>query len=52
VRAGARTHLRVVDLIERRDAEGAEALWRKHIRATAVQVKRAGGPDMVFDVLR
>jgi DNA-binding FadR family transcriptional regulator len=51
VRAGARTHVRVVDLIERRDAEGAEALWRKHIRATAVQVKRAGGPDMVFDVL-
>jgi len=51
VRAGARTHLRVVDLIERRDAEGAEVLWRKHIRATAVQVRRAGGPDMVLDVL-
>ena len=51
VQAGARTHLRVVDLIERRDAEGAEALWRKHIRATAAQVKRAGGPDMVLDVL-
>jgi DNA-binding FadR family transcriptional regulator len=51
VQAGARTHLRVVDLIERRDAEGAEALWRKHIRATAMQVKRAGGPDMVLDLL-
>jgi DNA-binding FadR family transcriptional regulator len=51
VQAGARTHLRVVDLIERRDAEGAEALWRKHIRATATQVTRAGGPNMVLDVL-
>jgi DNA-binding FadR family transcriptional regulator len=51
VQAGARTHLRVVDLIDRRDAEGAEALWRKHIRATAVQVTRAGGPNMVLDVL-
>jgi len=51
VQAGARTHLRVVDLIERRDADGAEALWRKHIRATAAQVKRAGGPDMVLDLL-
>jgi DNA-binding FadR family transcriptional regulator len=51
VQAGARTHLRLVDLIERRDAEGAEALWRKHIRATAAQIARAGGPAMVLDVL-
>ncbi len=39
IAAGARTHRRVVDLIERRDAEAAETLWRKHIRATAAQVQ-------------
>jgi len=39
IAAGARTHRRVVDLIEQRDAEAAEALWRKHIRATAAQVQ-------------
>jgi DNA-binding FadR family transcriptional regulator len=51
VQAGARAHMKVVDLIDRRDAEGAEALWRKHIRATAIQVTRTGGPNMVLDVL-
>lgn len=39
IAAGARTHRRVVDLIENRDAEAAEALWRKHIKATAAKVK-------------
>jgi DNA-binding GntR family transcriptional regulator len=44
----------VIDAATRRYLAGtrAEALWRTHIRATAVQVKRPGGPDMVFDVLR
>lgn len=51
VTAGARTHRRVVDLIERRDAEAAEALWRKHIRETAVQVRGSGGADRVLDIL-
>ncbi|BBY93398.1 GntR family transcriptional regulator [Mycobacterium gallinarum] len=51
VAAGARTHRRVVDLIERGDADGAEALWRKHIRATAAQVRGSGDAEMVLDVL-
>ncbi|MCV7282405.1 FadR family transcriptional regulator [Mycolicibacterium flavescens] len=36
--AGSRTHRKVVDLIERGDAEAAEALWRKHIRETAARI--------------
>ena len=51
VTAGARTHRRVVDLIERRDADAAEALWRKHIRETAVQVRGSGAADRVLDIL-
>lgn len=37
--AGAHTHRRVVDLIERGDAEAAETLWRKHIRETAARIR-------------
>lgn len=48
--AGRRTHQRVVDLIEQRDADGADALWRRHIRATAAQLRQAGVPDMVVDL--
>ena len=51
VAAGARTHRRVVDLIERGDAETAEALWRKHIRETAAQVRGGGNAEKVLDVL-
>ncbi|MCT7657177.1 FadR/GntR family transcriptional regulator [Mycobacterium deserti] len=51
VAAGARTHRRVVDLIERGDAEAAETLWRKHIRETAAQVRRSGVAEKVLDVL-
>lgn len=48
---GTRTHGRVVDLIERRDAEAAEALWRRHIRDTAASIGRIGGAERVVDVL-
>jgi DNA-binding FadR family transcriptional regulator len=50
VAAGARAHSRFVDLVEGRDAEAAEALWSKHIRATAARVRDAGGADRVIDV--
>lgn len=36
--AGARTHRKVVDLIERGHADAAEALWRRHIRETAARI--------------
>ena len=32
---GARSHRRLVELIEARDVEGAEALWRKHLTETS-----------------
>ena len=51
IAAGARTHSRFVDLIENREADAAEALWRKHIRATAAQIRAAGGADRVIDIL-
>ena len=51
VAAGARTHRRVVDLIERGDAEAAESLWRRHIRETAAQVRGGGDAEQVLDVL-
>lgn len=51
VAAGARAHRRVVDLIERGDAEAAETLWRRHIRETANQVRRGGGAERVLDIL-
>jgi DNA-binding FadR family transcriptional regulator len=51
VAAGARTHRRVVDLIERGDAAAAETLWRKHIRETAAQVRGGGGAEKLVDIL-
>lgn len=50
VAAGARAHSRFVDLVERRDAEAAQTLWCKHIRATAARVRDAGGADRVIDI--
>jgi len=50
VAAGARVHSRFVDLVEGRAAEAAEALWRKHIRATAVRIRDAGGVERIVDV--
>lgn len=50
VAAGARTHRRVVDLIDRRDAAAAETLWRKHIRETAAQVRGGSAAEQVVDI--
>jgi DNA-binding FadR family transcriptional regulator len=51
VAAGARTHGRFVELVENRDPDGAEALWRKHIRATASRILAAGGADRIIDIV-
>ena len=51
VAAGARAHSRFVDFVESRDAEAAEALWRKHIRAAATRIRDAGGADRIIDIL-
>jgi DNA-binding FadR family transcriptional regulator len=48
--AGARVHSRFVGLVESRAAEAAEALWRKHIRATAARIRDAGGAERIVDV--
>jgi DNA-binding GntR family transcriptional regulator len=40
-----------VDFVESRDAEAAEALWRKHIRAAATRIRDAGGADRIIDIL-
>ncbi len=50
-KAGTRAHHKVVDLIEEKDAVGAEALWRKHIVATSVRLREAGIADSVVDLL-
>lgn len=50
-KAATRTHQQVVDLIEARDNEAAEALWRKHILATSTRLRKAGVGDTVLELL-
>jgi len=50
VAAGARVHSRFVDLVESGAAEAAEALWCKHILATAARIRDAGGAERIVDV--
>ncbi len=47
---GSRAHRRVVELIEAADAEGAEALWRKHL-VEAADYLAAGSQKTVLDLL-
>jgi len=47
---GARAHRRLVELIEAGDAEGAEALWRKHL-VEAADYLAAGSMKTVLDLL-
>jgi DNA-binding FadR family transcriptional regulator len=49
--AATRTHAKVVDLIAAKDAEGAEALWRKHILATSARLRSSGIAESVIDLL-
>jgi DNA-binding FadR family transcriptional regulator len=44
-------HQLVVDLIERGDAEEAEAFWRRHIEGAATRAVRHLGPKTIVDLL-
>ena len=50
-RAAYRAHERLVELIEARDAEGAEAFWREHMRAVGELFSKTYGPKTVFELL-
>ncbi len=45
---GARSHRRLVELMQRGEAERAEQLWRRHLEATTTYLERTGS---VLDVL-
>jgi DNA-binding FadR family transcriptional regulator len=47
---GARAHRRLVELLEAGDAPRAEALWRKHIRATSDYQAGSVGASKVLDL--
>lgn len=49
--AGTRTHEKLVRLIEAKDTEAAEALWRRHISETGTRLRKAGIADTVLDLL-
>jgi DNA-binding FadR family transcriptional regulator len=48
---GARSHRRLVELIEAKDAEGAERLWRKHLMETSRFLLNGPGAETVLDLL-
>lgn len=48
---GTRSHEKLVRLIEARDSDGAESLWRKHIVETGARLRKAGVADSVLDLL-
>jgi DNA-binding FadR family transcriptional regulator len=48
---GTRSHRRLVELIEARDADGAERVWRKHIVETTKYLTEDGAASTVMDVL-
>lgn len=50
-RKGFRAHERVVELIEARDAEGAEALWRLHLDEARDYILTNTGRKTVLDLL-
>lgn len=49
--AGIRAHAKLVGLIEKKDADAAEALWRRQILATAEHLRRTGVADTVIELL-
>lgn len=49
-RVAARSHARLVDLVEAGDADGAERLWAKHIAETAKHVLVDGDGATVMDL--
>ncbi len=50
-RRGMRAHRKLLGLIEARDAEGAERLWRRQILATGEHLSNAGVNVSVLDIL-
>lgn len=48
---GARTHRRLIVLLEAGDAEGAARLWKHHIRATNDYLQHDGVATQVLDLL-
>lgn len=50
-RAGLRAHMKLVDLIEMCDSDGAETLWRKQILATGDHLLKSGVGPTVLDLL-
>jgi DNA-binding FadR family transcriptional regulator len=49
--SGARSHRRLVELIEARDAEGAERVWRRHLTETSRFLLGAPTAETVLDLL-
>lgn len=49
--AGTRSHEKLVRLIEAKDSDGAEALWRRHILETGARLRKEGIADSVLDLL-
>ncbi|EIV91964.1 transcriptional regulator [Frankia sp. QA3] len=50
-RATVRAHHALVDLVEERDAAGAQALWRRHLRAGAAYLDGGGRNAAALDLL-
>jgi DNA-binding FadR family transcriptional regulator len=48
---GARSHRRLVELIEAKDADGTERLWRKHLTETSRFLLNGPGAETVLDLL-
>jgi DNA-binding FadR family transcriptional regulator len=48
---GGRSHRRLVELIEAKDADGAEALWRKHLVETSRFLLAGASAKTVLDLL-
>lgn len=48
---GARSHRRLVELVEARDAEGAERLWRKHLTETSRFLLEGATASTVLELL-
>ena len=48
---GARSHRKLIELLEAGDAAGAERLWRKHIEATKEFHVNSGGPTALLALL-
>lgn len=48
---GSMTHRRLVDLIEERDAAGAEELWDRHIQQTRNYLERTLGTQTLLELL-